>query len=424
MSLFGSGYNGGLINQLLKMLPSAKYGFNQFKNILPHATGPFVPGASLPHRPGATPVIPKQQKPTPNILGNVLGLAGQLGNYFQQANDPMTQLYSQLLDQLQQPVQQPDQINTEDLMNQVKAALNPLYDQRAATARAQDARGEADIKGMYQALANDYKQLAPEQMKQAQQAQQDIASIYGQLRSNIEGSYGRVSDDQADLFKKLGIESALPTVLEEQAPAVTNALTAASQNQAAQQQRYEDIGNIDSTFYREGSPNAIMAGNEAATNLLNQLTDYLNQNESERVSGIQSAYMDQLGQAQNRLLQQQQMASQETDRRQQMLWQILSDQMKSSQQQQGSALDQFMGQLPPNIQQSVAGAFTQLQRSPEAIYGKVQDPRSPVPGTFVSVTPQWYAAQADKMLQSGQIDAATHQALLMYLQLYFGNGNG
>jgi hypothetical protein len=63
-----------------------------------------------------------------------------------------------------------------------------------------------------------------------------------------------------------------------------------------------------------------------------------------------------------------------------------------------------------------------LERSPEAIYGKVQDPRSPVPGTFVQTTPEWYLSQADKMYQQGQIDASTHQALIMYLQLYNNMG--
>ena len=41
----------------------------------------------------------------------------------------------------------------------------------------------------------------------------------------------------------------------------------------------------------------------------------------------------------------------------------------------------------------------------------------------VETTPEWYMAQADQMLQSGQIDPATHQALLMYMQLYFKMGS-
>ena len=277
---------------------------------------------------------------------------------------------------------------------------------------------------MYKSLADDFKATGAKQAAENKQQQADVASIYGQLRSNIEGSYGRVNQSQADLFQQLGIQDALPDVQAAQQPAETDALTAASQNQAQNQQYYQDTSKADQTYYNEGSPNSIMAGNEYASNLLSQLTDYLNQNESERASGIQSGYMDQLGQAQGQLAQQQQAANSETDRRQNMLWQILQTQLQGNKSQTSSPLDSFMGSLPSNVQQSVGSAFTQLQRSPEAVYGKVEDPRSPVPGTFVATTPQWYEQQADQMLANGQIDAATHQALLMYLQLYYGNGSG
>lgn len=427
MSIMGGGYDPGLISKLLSVLPTAKYGYSRFQHLLPTATGPLI-APNKSYGSGASPIVGQFRSPQSDAAGsalsNVLGITGQLGQLMQQQNNPMTDLYNQLLEQLQQPVAAPNGINKDDLMNQVKAALNPIYDQRAATARAQDARGEADIKGMAKALADDFKASGAAQAKENAQNQADVASIYGQLRSNIEGSYGRVNQDQADLFQQLGIQDALPAVTAQQQPAQMDALNAASANQAQQQQYYQDTSKADQTYYNEGSPIAIMAGNEQAANLLSQLTDYLNQNESERASGIQSGYLDQLGQAQNQLAQQQQMAASETDRRQNMLWQILQSQLQGSKAQQASPLDQFMGSLPSNVQQSVAGAFTQLQRSPESVYGKVEDPRSPVPGTFVNTTPQWYAQQADQMFQNGQIDAATHQALLMYLQLYYGNGSG
>lgn len=420
---YGSSPGGsGLIWELLHLAPRAKYTWDQFKSILPHATGPLVsPNYGASSR--TAQFVDPSQRPTNNALGSVLGIAGQLGQYIKQQNDPMTQLYNQLLDSLSNPVQGPTGINRDDLMQQVQSALNPIYDQRAQKAQAQNSRAQTDIKGMYQALANDYKQLAPQQEAQAKQDQQQIADIYGQLRSNIQGNYGRVAQDQQDLFNKLGIQDALPDVQAQQQAQELDATQAASELQAQQQQRYQDIGSMDATYYRQGSPNAIMAGNEYGTALLNKLSDYLNQNEAERTSGIQSAFMDQLGQAQNQLMQQQQMANSQEQQRQQMLWQILSSQMQGGQQQKLTP-DTFMGSLSPQEQQAVGSAFTQLERSPEAVYGKVQDPRSPVPGTFVNTTPQWYMSQADQMLQNGQIDEATHQALLMYLQLYFGNGSG
>lgn len=417
---------GNLVHQLMKLVesPRVRYLGNDLKRNLPYISGPMStnPYQYTNARMGAA---PKQQNPgggSGGVFGNLGGILSELNSRIQQANDPTYQLYAQLLEQLQSPVQQPQAVDPQAIMNQIQGALNPIYDQRASAAQGQSDRARADVKDMYRALANDYERLAPQQEAQATDAQNDIEQLYGQLRSNIEGNYARVSQQQADQFQRLGIQDALPSVLDKQQAPVQDALTAASENQAQQQQRYEDIGNMDQTFYREGSPIATMAGNETSLDLLNQLSDYLKQNEAERTSGIQSAYLDQLGQANNLFAQQQQAANSEQNQRQQMLWQILSQQLQGSQQQQALTPDSYLAQLNPDSQAAVAGAFTQLQRSPEAVYGKVEDPRNPVPGSFVETTPEWYLQQADQLYQSGQIDAATRQQLIMYIQLYYGMG--
>lgn len=433
MSIFPIGPgNTGLTATLLKLLtsPQNRAVGSQFKNILPKSFNPL----GTPHfnsqshgQTGAAPILGQPHDPksdaVKNAFGNVLGFAGQLGSALNQPEDPMSQLYAQLLDQLQSPVAQPQAVSPADIMRQVQDALNPIYDQEISHAQTQTKSSQAAVQGMYKQLADNFAQMAPQQVAQAKDAQNQISDIYGQLRSNIQGNYARVAQDQTDLFKQLGIESAAPDVLAKQAPAVEDATNAIAQNQAAEQQRYMDIGQMDANYYRQGSPISIMSGNEKSVDLINQLNDYLSQVEAQRASGIQSGYLDQLGQAQNSYNSQLSAANSEANRRQEMLWSMLQSQLQgNNSSQNASPLDSFMGQLPPNIQQSVAGAFTQLQRSPEAIYGKVQDPRSPVPGTFVSTTPEWYMAQADKMYQAGQIDEATHQALLMYMQLYFGSG--
>lgn len=382
---------------------------------------PQVPGL-LPNQRGAAPrgSIGRGASSAMNpgmrlgaTIGNLLTRGSQ-----QQEVDPISSMYEQLLQQLQQPVDMPQAVDTEDLMRQIQTAINPIYDQRASSAKGQDQRNRQEVEDMYRALANDYERLAPQQTAQAAANQEDIQQIYGQLRSNIEGDYSRVAAQQADEFAKLGITDALPSVLEDQQAPVQQALTSAAENQAQQEQRYMDIGAMDQTYFREGSPNATMRGNEIQTDMLAQLTDYLNQIEAERTAAIQSGYTDQLNQANSLLSQQQQNAQQQANRNQEMLWQMLQAQMQG---QNPAALtpDSFMGSLPGQQQQSVASAFTRLQRSPEAIYGKVEDKRNPVPGTFVETTPQWYMAQADEMLRRGEIDPVTHQALLMYMQLYF-----
>ncbi len=386
---------------------------------------PTPPRPLFPNTQGASPVVGTWHEGDTGLGTGIGSSAADAVSQIlgQRAQDPLMALYNQLIEQLQAPVNMPTGVNQADLMEQVRKALDPIYNQRAKAAQTQSDTARAEVKDMYRALSNDYERLAPQQVAQATAAQDQIKQLYGQLRSNIEGTYSRVSTEQADLFKQLGIESALPDVMEEQQPAMTDALTAASENQAQQQQRYLDMGQADATYYREGSPNATMAGNEISTDLLNQLQTYLQQNEAERTSGIQSTYMDQLNQANNRLMQQQQMAQSEAGRRQEMLWQMLQSQLQGRTQQQTKLTpDMFMGQLPEEVQQQLGSAFTRLQRSPEAVYGKVEDKRNPVPGTFVETTPEWYMAQADEMLRRGEIDQTTHQALLMYLQLYFKSG--
>lgn len=424
MGLFDGGDLGALLANLVRS-PRVQQIGRSFQSTIPQISGPLRAN-SIPQIPnsraGAAPRGPQWYDNPGGNFGNTIGsIVSSLNGQQQQQQDPMMALYAQLLDQLQQPVNMPSGIDTQDLMAQVQAALNPIYDQRVQAAQNQGERATKDIQGMYGALSKDYERLAPEQVAQANDAQKQIESLYGTLRSNIEGSYSRVSKEQGDLFKQLGIEAALPDVLNDQSNIATDALTAASENQAQQQQRYMDIGQADSTYYREGAPNAILAGNEKSSDILAQLSDYLQQIEAERTSGIQSGYMDQLNNAQGQLMQQQQMAQTEAGRRQEMLWQILQSQLQGGKQQGPLTPDAYMSQLSPQEQQSVGSAFTQLQRSPEAIYGKVEDPRNPVPGTFVETTPQWYMAQADELLRRGEIDPQTHQELLMYLQLTFGN---
>ena len=396
-----SAYNSGGLSSILKSAGPLGRGLS---NILPTGASPAQTASGIGSGIGSA-------------FGSIARNFGKVGQQPQQ--DPMQLLYQQLIDQLSQPVNTPTGVNTEDLMSQIQKALNPIYDARAQKAQGQSDRARGEVKDMYRALSNDYERLAPLQKQQAAAAQEEIKQLYGQLRSNIQGDYTRVSNEQGELFKQLGIEDALPNVLDEQNDMVTNSLTSAAENQAQQEQRYMDIGNMDQTYYTEGSPLATMRGNEISTDLLAQLTDYLNQNESERVSGIQSSYMDQLGQANSQLAQQQQIAQSEAARRQEMLWQILQSSMQGNQQEMTP--DTYLSQLNPSDQQSLAQAFTSLQRSPESIYGKTRDPRNPS-APFVETTPEWYLSQADEMLRRGEISPTTHQQLLMYIQMYYGMG--
>ena len=158
--------------------PRVQYGVNQLQRSLPMVSGPFG-GSQLPNfggsQTGAKSRISERRVGQPPGIGNTLGsLVSKLGG---QQQDPLMSLYEQLLSQLQAPVNAPTGINTDDLMKQVRAAIDPIYNQRSEAAKNQATRARADVEGMYGALAEDYERLAPQQVEQAAARQEYGSSI-------------------------------------------------------------------------------------------------------------------------------------------------------------------------------------------------------------------------------------------------------
>lgn len=346
----------------------------------------------------------------------------EIGASGQQEQNPLGDLYEQLLSMLTGPVG----VNTEDLMGQVRGQFDPIYDARRQAienmmgrASERTGRERTEVEGLYNDLAEDYERLAPEAAEQAEEGQEDVERLYGQLASNIEGTYSRISNEQADLFKQLGIEAAAPDVLNPQAQQAAARTSDAQSLGAINEQRYEDIGNIDESYYRQGSPLASLTGKNRSSELQYQLQDYLAGREddivgleAERTSGIQQAYTQLAQQAQAQAAQQQQSQAG-------MLWDILQSQLQAQQpdMSQIDPADQIFMSMPPQIQQEMSTAIRSLETSEEAVYGKVEDPRHPVPGTFVTTTPEWYLKQIDELFKRGDISPQTRQALIAYYRL-------
>src|SRR5512138_360673 len=172
----------GLAAELARLVqsPRVRYMGDQFKRILPMASGPFRSNTPMPQNSrGASQRFGQWHEgdSTGGAFNNIGSILGQFGQQIQQQQDPLMNLYAQLLDQLQSPVPQPQGVDTQGLMNQIQSALNPIYDQRAAAAQNQSDRARADIKDMYRALSNDYERLAPQQVQQAQDAQSQIEDL-------------------------------------------------------------------------------------------------------------------------------------------------------------------------------------------------------------------------------------------------------
>lgn len=339
--------------------------------------------------------------------------------------DPLGELYASLLEQLQAPVA----VDEADLMNQIRAQFDPVFDARRAAleqmmqeAQGRSRTGREEVVGQYESLAQDYERLAPEQLAAAEEQRAATEQLYGELRSNIEGNYSRIQQEQADLFEQLGIEAAAPEVLEPQGQEAARAMTRADELGTLAQQRQSDIGALESDYYRSGAPIARLTGTNRSQQMLADLESYLRQRETdlgmveaERTSGIQSAYTQLLQQAQQQA-QQQEMFQQES------LMNILMGQLQGQQQEPPDLTDPqtFLQSLPQGVGQGVLDAYTRIQREPEIIENKQTSQLNPVPGTLVPATTQLQMQMAEELLQQGAIDNATFQALLHFITLAEG----
>lgn len=334
------------------------------------------------------------------------------------ARDPLGELYLSFIERLQEPAG----VDEASLMAMARGQLDPVYDARRvalqnmlAQTEAKTERGRDDIEAMYDTLGEDYERLAPEAAAQAKAYKQSVEQLYGTTASNIEGHFSRIAGEQGDLFEKLGIEAAAPGVIPHQAELAQQATTSLEQLSAAEQQRALDMGNIDQSYYRQGAPLARLQGANASSDLLQQLMDFrvqtnsdLGMLEAERTAGIQDAFTRMLMQAQGQ-------ASQTEQSRIGMLFDLLQGMQPDM--SDVPPADAFLQGLPPEISQSVGEAFRSIERSPEVIQGRVEDPRHPVPGTFNPITDAWWLEAATRMFESGQIDESTYMALMQFLRL-------
>ena len=323
---------------------------------------------------------------------------GSLNSRSGSQSDVLGTLYAQLIEQLQ------GGSGVGAGYDSQLAAIDQM--RNAAMQRGEE--GREDILAMYDALGLDYERLAPEAAAQSQSAREEVSKLYSQLSSNIEGNYSRIAQEQADLFSQLGIEAAAPDVITPQSEAAQRALTRASETGAANEQRMIESGNIDESYYRQGAPLARLQGANTAADFMRSVEDRLleldfmrGDVEAQRASAI----------------------AQDEARRQQMLWEMLMAGGAGAQaQQEMNPSDVFISSLEPSLQREVASAFRAIESSEEVIYNRVQDPRHPVPGTFVPVTNEWWLNQIDQMYQNGQISETTYQALLYYTRLRLQEG--
>lgn len=227
----------------------------------------------------------------------------------QTAVDPFADIMQMLEDYL---ARGPGDVDEEGIRSDIEAMINPVFAARRqaienlmSRAEQRTAQNRQEVESMYGALSNQYIQQGTEQQAVAQQAAQEAAALQGQLKSNIHGNFSRIQGEQAELFKQLGIESALPEVTSGQMEAQQQGLNTADILGASEQNYLQNQGRTDQAYYAQGAPLAKLEGSNRSSDLMAALEAYLadqgdviNQLEAERSSELARAFSEVTGQAQ------------------------------------------------------------------------------------------------------------------------------
>lgn len=253
---------------------------------------------------------------------------------------------NQPVDPFQQMIQQLQGITAqstpyETLMGQARSSASAQYDPliqqleaEMANAQTRGQRNQQEGRQMYGDLASQIASQMPEITNRMAQASQAAEGRYAETQNALQGQYNNQAQQQAELFKRLGIQAAAPEAsqqaMEDQAY-FQNQLGA---DKASALQALSQMGQADVTYNQQSSDNARLAGENLASDIGRQLEDYL-QVSGGKLGGLKagkesaiSAMMAQLQQQDAQRMQQQE--QQEYDR----MMDMFNLQLKMQQMQQ------------------------------------------------------------------------------------------
>lgn len=202
--------------------------------------------------------------------------------------------------------------------------VGPAFDAQLANlalqenqARANSAKGQAQIGSMYKALANGIKADKKGIANQYNATAGDITNAMNDAVGGIQGIYGNSQQQLSDLMRGLGIQAAAPDVLKggAQQEALLSGL-ARINGQAGLTATHENKG-AALTFNDQQANIAGLTGANKQAQLVQNLNDQLNQFAQQRNS-LEGQYQQQLAQTQYGL-------QEDAIKRQQDLYQILQD---------------------------------------------------------------------------------------------------
>jgi len=231
------------------------------------------------------------------------------------------------LDQLMQQIQGINVAATpyDQLLQQATgsagAQFDPLIKQLEAEMARTKQRGsnnQKEARGMYNALAQDIAAEMPAITQQMSQASNEAEQRYNATQDQLQGQYQQQAAEQAELYKKLGIQAAAPEASQQAMDDQAYFQQQSQNDEAAALQMLNEMKNSDVSYNRETSQNTRLAGVNASQDIASQLEDYLQQ-AGGKMAGLQAgregAIQSMLAQLQQQDAQRvQQQESQEYDR--------------------------------------------------------------------------------------------------------------
>lgn len=251
----------------------------------------------------------------PNAIPNSQPQNPQLG-----APSFLQQLFQQLLGQSQSSYKMP---SAAELLQQATKTASAQYDpqinaigRQMGRAKSTAGKNKKELGRLYGAGADAYNSDIKDSKAQGKSSLANEKAIQGDLQKKLSGDYSTSMDNQAKEFANLGIGDALPQATQNQRSDLDYLSKMGATNGAAQLSDLNSENNADINYYNEGKGIMRLSGNEAQSDLMSQLTDYLN-SQGDAKSSLEAQRQSAIATLQNQLSSQ---AAQQAQQGQQSSW--------------------------------------------------------------------------------------------------------
>jgi hypothetical protein len=344
-----------------------------------------------------------------------------------------------VVDPFQQLIQQIQSINVaptpyDQLMQQATgsagAQFDPLIEQLRAEMSATQQRGERNqstVKQMYGDLATDIAAEMPQITNQMAQASKETENRYNETQQQLAGQYNQQAAQQAELFKKLGIQAAAPEASQQAKEDQTYFQNQSNSDEAAARQLLQEMGNSDVSYNRQSADNTRLAGVNAASDIGAQLEEYLQVAGGKLgglISGRQSAIQSMLSQLQQ---QDAQRVAQSEESEYKRLMDMFNLQLKMQEMQNDaentvkplfkgtngpSGMANYLSEAYPGddfTSRSISEAINDVMSSPEALAGEYDTGKKDMYGQtqMNKINDQYLIDMLRRRMSEGDLDPNT-----------------